>query len=454
MFQSLVRCPLMLFASILVAYAPQPSTPQQPLKQALIGKMAYNQGTTQQSCAALMQLAHQTELDETTYLQLFDVALSQGQEQQLLQISLAPHNGPSGSLYQKGAVVLQLYLSQNIAPQQWDLLSKQDWVAFFARLPAEKRLMFLENMYRPEMVPSASARAFMIEMLMVIGLSQEALDLALFPIEKPNDDLIVTYYQTFPAGVAPLILAPLGANSQTDVQYRWAQCVMRLQADRPLRAEVARVLQDGAWSPEQRFSLARCAIASGQSTILWQQWHITDFDEQQQLLLQMEQCCYEEQWEQLGILLAQYSCQDDSFLYYKGCWYGACGDVQRAVWSFDRINDPELQIQAASFKIHLIAGHNPTQAMIWAKELIQAQTWGPRELGVLQANLMYELGYLSEAVSFLEQLVEQEMGYTPAINLLVEYYLETPEGVLKAQQVVERYEIIQGKAARLLKQTH
>lgn len=455
MIQSLVRGNLLLVATLVFAHTPTTAPELDSIKQALIGKIAYNQGSWQTASTAFFQLAHADSLDTATYLQLFSVALAEGKEEQLLALSQikTDTNDPSFVLYQKGAVILQLYLHQNIAQEKWDLLSKSDWVSFFSRIPAKQRLSFLETIYQPDMVYSASARAFMIEMLFMIGLSQEALDLALFPINQPNSDLIQTYAQVFPAGLSPILLAPLCEKATSELQYSLVLSLMELQADRPLHEKAVGMLRTAPWSLEQRFAIARTAIATGHSAVLWESWAKQSFLPSQSAILQMEQCCYDEDWKKLGQILASYPDKnDDYFLYYNAQLFGSSGDIQRALWAFDRIKNPELVSQASEIKTRLMIKDNPAQAMAWAKELIDSQKWGPRELGVLQAQLMYERGYHLEAVSLLEQLVEQEMGYTPALRLLSEYYLKSDGGSQKALQLIEKYHLKEGKTTRLLQQ--
>lgn len=455
MIQSLVRGNLLLVATLAFAHTPTTAPELDAIKQALIGKIAYNQGSWQTASHAFFQLADTAPLDASTYLQLFSVALAEGNEEQLLALShtkIDPKD-PSFGLYQKGAVILQLYLNQNIAQEKWDLLSKSDWVSFFARIPAKQRLSFLETIYQPDMVCSASARAFMIEMLFMIGLSQEALDLALFSISQPNTDLVQTYAQVFPAGLSPILLAPLCEKASSDLQYSLILSLMELQADRPLHEKAVAMLSRAPWSLEQRFSIARTAIATGHSSVLWESWSKQSFLASQSVILQMEQCCYDGNWQQLAQLLASYPDKnDDYFLYYNAQLFGSFGDIQRALWAFDRIKNPELVSQASEIKTCLMIKDNPAQAMVWAKELVDSQKWGPRELGVLQAQLMYERGYHGEAVNLLEQLVEQEMGYTPALRLLSEYYLKSDGGSEKALQLIKKYDLKEGKTTRFLQQ--
>lgn len=451
MIQSLVRCNLLLIATAAFAQSMTPSIEAAPMKQALIGKIAYTEGNWQTANTALFQLAQQQELDTPTYLQLFATALSMGQEKELLALSQSrQYQSP---LYQKSQVILQLYLNQNVASAQWQLLDKKDWVAFFARIPSQHRLSFLEKVYQPEMINAPSARAFMIEMLFVIGLSDEALELSLFPVEHANTDLVHTYAQLFPAGLSPNLLAPLCQNASSDVRYTLAHTLMQLQEEQQLHSEVDKMLRLTPWSLEQRFSLARTAIACGHSAAVWAHWEKSDFLEGQQLLLQMGQCCYDEDWEALNNLLSAYHDKNDDFyLYYKAQLLAHNGEVERAIWAIDRIAHQELKIEAMALKTEIMIKENPAQAMVWAKQLVDAQTWGPRELGVLQAKLMFHMGYEHEARALLEQLVEQEMGYAPAIKLLSEYYLQQENGVEKAAKLMEKYHFKEDKAARLLQQ--
>lgn len=451
MFHYIARSSLLLLASSAIAQDLAHHKPSEPLKDALIGKIAYAAGEQDAAAKALFRLATTTALDEKTYLQLFELALKQGQEQELLELSQQYDSGESDPVYQKGVAVLQLYLGQNLNSREWDYLSKNDWVTFFSRIPAQQRLAFLDQVYQPAMLESASAKAFMIEMLQLIGLTQEALDLAQHPIQRPNQDLLRTYAQHFPAGVSSKLIASLSITNDTDFSYQWARYVLELHADQPLAADLPKILSNNDWDQQQRFNIACYAISHGHSPILWSVWSFSDFSEQQRLVLHMTQLCYDEDWITLEAMLQQYPQQDDHYLYYQGHVYGHRDDIQRAVWSFERIVDPQLRIQAQAHQAHLVVSHNPTAAMLLAKQLLQEQVWGQRELGVLQAQIMHQLGYTQEAVAFLEKLVEEEKGYAPAIHLLAQYYLKTEQGLPKAQSLLKRYKINQGKSVRLLK---
>ncbi|NBV27736.1 hypothetical protein EBS02_01785, partial [bacterium] len=175
--------------SSMTVLATEAQQTQTLMSQALTGKLAYMEGNYQAAESSLVKVLW-AQPDKVLYLHYIQSTLNNRNTDEVFPLTEHLIKETNDSFYRKGLVFLKTRYEQLPGQADLDLLSKDDWYEFFSLLPAQDRIIFLEKLYKPEMIGSSSTRSFIAEIFLLLDLHQEAADLILFPTENLNSDLI------------------------------------------------------------------------------------------------------------------------------------------------------------------------------------------------------------------------------------------------------------------------
>ncbi|MBM4222423.1 MAG: hypothetical protein FJ161_01265, partial [Gammaproteobacteria bacterium] len=288
-------------------------------QSAMLGKLAYLEQNYQLAQEHL-KIALMSVHDEKTYWQYCTSALNTNKFDELHQLVnyryLHAHTQDEVVFYDQQRYVMAA-LSGNIQNDCAYKPSTAQWGAFFDKIPAHKKPMFLDKIYTEYWLSDPSIRAFMVETLVAYQLYDDAFELAMCGFEELNSDWIRTCQHVFSYSQQRIIFGvSVAPELSLEVQQHWALAVLPLYTHSEhipaeCLANLKRILKSSG-SHENHFIMARSFLRQGHGKLIGGKHSLTTTHS---ILWEVEKCIASCDWGRARSLISEYQGEKNDPIY-------------------------------------------------------------------------------------------------------------------------------------------
>jgi len=440
--------------SSMTVLATEAQQTQTLMSQALTGKLAYMEGNYQAAESSLVKVLW-AQPDKVLYLHYIQSTLNNRNTDEVFPLTEHLIKETNDSFYRKGLVFLKTRYEQLPGQADLDLLSKDDWYEFFSLLPAQDRIIFLEKLYKPEMIGSSSTRSFIAEIFLLLDLHQEAADLILFPTENLNSDLIEAAQRILTINQQRAFFKEYGDKVNTQYQQDWLQAVALCYNRTPIPID----LQKKFLTRHAHAGVVASLIHSGQfflaQAILEKEWISSKDKALFAIEIKIERFELQEAQDDLKNYRPKSS---DGYKLALAKYHYKTQEYEKSFQALADISDPEKAKEALLLRAKILLKVEPKGALMMLGHFQQKRLYPQSDLAFMQAIALMKLGYSTQAIALLERLYAQDPGYSKGAIVLAQLYLTQSNDPHTAQKILTQHfdqdNLMNGRAAMVMAESY